>query len=102
MTSWNSSRAVQPQLTGTSSDGSWISSNLGKTFDATQGYDWNVTIPTDLSGSAQGYVIGDKVVGVDVQADEVKTWALNLKSGQEGQLLYSHSWKAPSSWPMET
>jgi hypothetical protein len=98
MTQWNSSRTVQPQTTGSQSDGSWIRSNLGTTFDARNGYDWNVTIPASLPGSAVSFDLGDKAIGVEVQPSGVKTWALNLKPGQEGQLLYNQNWNAPPSW----
>jgi outer membrane protein assembly factor BamB len=98
MTQWNSSRVVQPQTSGGSGDGSWIRNGLGTAFNGSEGYDWNVTIPTGLTGSIVGYTVGDKAIGVDVQPSGVKTWALDLRDRREGELLYQRSWNAPSSW----
>jgi outer membrane protein assembly factor BamB len=96
MTLWNSSRVVQPQTSGGPMDGSW--QPLGKTYNATTGIDWNITIPTGLSGSVRGFELGERVVGSSVTAEEVNVWAISLKSGQEGTLLFNKSWKAPASW----
>jgi len=98
MTRWNSTRAGNPQLASNSNDGSWGSQVTGKILNGTKGYDFNVTIPKNLQGSAQAFALNDKVVGVSVTNQEVKTWALSLKPGQEGTLLYDKSWNAPSSW----
>ena len=98
MTRWNSSRAGNPQLAGNSNDGSWGSAVTGRTINGTRGYDFNVTIPKNLAGSAQAFKLDDKVVGVSVTNQAVKTWALSLKQGQEGTLLYEKTWNAPSSW----
>jgi outer membrane protein assembly factor BamB len=98
MTRWNSSRTVQPQNTGSQSDGSWVRSNLGTTFNASRGYDFNVTIPRGLRGSGQAFVLDDKIIGVDVTSTRVDTWALSLKKGQEGTVLMNKTWVAPSSW----
>jgi len=98
MTRWNSSRAGNPQLASNSNDGSWGSQVTGRMLDAARGYDFNVTIPKGLKGSAQAFALDDKVVGVSVTNQEVKTWALSLNEGQEGTLLYDKTWNAPSSW----
>jgi outer membrane protein assembly factor BamB len=96
MTLWNSSRVVQPQTSGGPMDGSW--QPLGKTYDATTGIDWNITIPKGLSGSVWSFELGERVVGSSVTADGVNIWALSLKPGQEGTLLFNKSWDAPASW----
>ncbi|MBN1358165.1 PQQ-binding-like beta-propeller repeat protein [Candidatus Bathyarchaeota archaeon] len=96
MTLWNSSRVVQPQTSGGPMDGSW--QPLGKTYDASTGIDWNITIPTTLSGSVCGFELGERVVGRSVTTDEVNIWAISLKPGQEGTLLFNKSWDAPASW----
>lgn len=91
MTLWNSSRVV-------SDEGSWRPhGNIYEDADE-RGLEWNITIPTGLPGSAQEILLGDKVIGIDVGPTEVSAWAFNLKSGKEGQLLYSNSWVPPSSW----
>jgi hypothetical protein len=91
MTLWNSSRVG-------SSEGSWGRSVVGKTLDASRGIEWNITIPDGLPGSAQAIILGDRVFGGAVSNTEVDSWAFSLKPGQEGQLLYNHSWAAPSDW----
>jgi outer membrane protein assembly factor BamB len=96
MTLWNSSRVVQPQNTGGPMDGSW--QPLGKTYDARTGIDWNITIPTGLSGSIRGFELGERVVGSSVTTDEVNIWAISLKSEEEGTLLFNKSWSAPDMW----
>jgi len=98
MTRWNSSRAGNPQLAGNSNDGSWGSQVTGRVINGTRGYDFNVTIPKGLPGSAQAFALDDKVVGVSVTNQGVVTWALSLKQGQEGTLLYNKTWNAPPSW----
>jgi len=96
MTLWNSSRTVQPQTSGGPMDGSW--QPLGRTYDADQGIDWNITIPTGLSGSVCGFELGERVVGSSVTTEEVNIWAISLKPGQEGNLLFNKKWSAPASW----
>ena len=108
MTQWNSTRAVNPQNYGatigqTTWDGSWAR-NMGRdgynrVYPAERGIEWNATIPMGLPGSAYLYNPGDRVVGVDYSSlTEVTIWALSLKSGQEGTLLFKNTWKAPADW----
>ena len=88
---WNSSRVV-------SNDGSWRPhGNVYEDSDE-RGLDWEVTIPTGLAGSAQSVVLGDKVFGASVTWTEVSSWAISLKEGQEGQLLFKNTWDAPAEW----
>ncbi len=95
MTLWNTSRVV-------SDAGSWRA--LGNIFDCNWsaarhgGFEWNVTIPTGLPGSAQAYKLGDRVFGGLVNGTAVYSWALSLKPGEEGKLLYSKTWPAPAEW----
>ena len=101
MTLWNSSRVVQPQTTGGQADGSWIRGNLGTTFDATRGYEWNKTIPIGLPGTVRNAFFEDRVIGSNAagwmtMGDlPVAIWCLNLKPGQEGQLMFNVSWAPP-------
>jgi hypothetical protein len=62
------------------------------------GYNWNVSIPTGLPGSVSAVFALDKAVGTSVTRTEVTAWAINLKPGQEGQLLYKKTWNAPTEW----
>jgi outer membrane protein assembly factor BamB len=92
---WNSSRVV-------SSEGSF--NPHGNTYNCTWasvrhgGYEWNITIPKNLPGSISYLIPGDKVVGANLNTTQVNIWTLNLKPGQEGQLIFSKTWNAPSSW----
>ncbi len=98
MTLWNLSRAVQPQTSGGSGDGSWIRNQMGTTINATRGIEWTKTIPQGLPGSASAIKLEDKVFGTSVTATEVNSWAFSIKPGQEGQLLFNNTWKTPSQW----
>ncbi|MCJ7559062.1 PQQ-like beta-propeller repeat protein, partial [Candidatus Bathyarchaeota archaeon] len=62
------------------------------------GYTWNVTIPKGLPGSARMAVAQDKIVGGVANTTDVINWAIDLRPGREGQLLYNVDWKAPSDW----
>jgi outer membrane protein assembly factor BamB len=62
------------------------------------GYQWNVSIPTGLPGSVWAAFPEDKVVGSSITSTNVNLWALSLKPGEEGRLLYNKSWNAPASW----
>ena len=94
---WNSSSVVLKSNTGMAV--AWGSQVRGRTFDAqTKGYDWNVTIPKGLPGSVRTVNPLDKLVGANINATTVEIWAISLKPGQEGQLLYRTAWRAPAAW----
>jgi hypothetical protein len=98
MTLWNSTIAGLRGASGMSA-GSWGSRVSNQQINATSyGLQYDITIPRGLSGSVRGVKLGDKVVGSSTTTDEVKVWAFSLKPGQEGQLLYDVTWKAPASW----
>jgi outer membrane protein assembly factor BamB len=105
MTRWNSSRAVQPQTTGGSGDGSWIRNSVGTAINATRtGYDWNKTMPKGLPGSVNRVFHNEVVFGSTAEAsawqnvgnDPIALWAVSLKPGQEGTLLYNKTWAPPA------
>ena len=97
MAQWNTTSAVVKNNTGMAT--AWGSQVRGQQINATtKGYDWNVTIPTGLPGSVRTVTPLDRVIGADITATKVTLWALNLKPGQEGQLLYNTAWQAPSDW----
>jgi hypothetical protein len=92
MTLWNSSRVV-------SNSGSWRSQ--GNTYDAANGIEWNVTIPTDLAGSVVAGNFQDRLVGNDAAGYlsmgdlPVHTWAIDVSPGNEGDLIFSTEWNPP-------
>ena len=97
MAQWNTTSAVVKNNAGMAM--AWGSQVRGQQINATtKGYDWNVTIPTGLPGSVRTVTPLDRVIGADITATKVTLWALSLKPGQEGQLLYNIAWQAPSDW----
>lgn len=115
MAMWNSTNIpalYQSSTPGTMGFGQWRP--FGKTVDAQgpvsgpgpnnptglNGYQWNVTIP-DLPGSVRA-ILDDRIIGSTgatlTGADELTTWAISLKPGQEGQLIYIETWDTPSEW----
>jgi len=92
MALWNSTATGLHGL-NVADSGSWGRFVHGQTLDANNGYSWNVTIPSGLSGSALGWTIKDKVVGASVTQGGVESWALDLQPGHEGDLLFSNSWQ---------
>jgi len=74
----------------------------GIVFNASKGYDWNVTIATGLPGNANAYFPGDLITGGYINStgkitdQAISMWAISLKSGQIGTLLYSKTWQPPT------
>jgi len=97
MTQWNSTSAA---IKGNAAMGiAWGSQVRGKQINASiNGYDWNVSIPRGLPGNVQTVKPLDRLIGASISQKQVTIWALNLKVGQEGQLLYNTTWMAPSDW----
>jgi outer membrane protein assembly factor BamB len=69
----------------------------GRTFDASYGIEWNVTIPTDLPGSVVE-VLDDRVIGASITNTEVTLWGLSVEAGNEGTELFTNTWNAPAEW----
>jgi hypothetical protein len=112
MTLWNQSAMVSMQ-------GSWGSANDNRfgsrALNASDGarYDraWalNISIPTGLPGQVRAVELGERVIGSSltskgiyrsdfVGVSEMTIWAFSLRPGQEGQLLFNKTWKAPTEW----
>ena len=64
------------------------------------GYQWNVSIPTDLTGSVQALFSEDKVIGASLSRTSVRLWTLNLNpsNGNIGSELLDKTTNAPSLW----
>jgi hypothetical protein len=100
MTLWNSSKVI---MTGRTShwEGSWLRNGTGAMYDAGRGIEWNVTIPKGLTGTVRNLYLQDRLLGSDAagwmtMGDlPIALWAINLKPGQEGQLLFNVSWTPP-------
>jgi outer membrane protein assembly factor BamB len=101
---WNSTYVVANGKTG-GTTASWGSQTQGVTYDASKlGYDLNVSISelntagAKLPGSIQKVFPGDKVIGASVASTKVDLWAVSLKKGSQGILLYNQSDTAPLEW----
>lgn len=102
MTMWNSTKAAIAPSALAFLEGNWAPE--GQIINAqTRGYQWNKTIPTGLTGSVAQYFAEDRLFGTDVTGatggsslTTVNFWALNLKPGQEGTLLFKSTWTPPS------
>jgi hypothetical protein len=108
MTCWNSTSVVnQGHWNNATQKWDWefgrywnphgIVPTMNSTFDGANGYMWNVSIPTGLSGAAYAK-IGDRIVGQSINLKNVTTWGLDLTPGSEGRLLFNQVWDAPSDW----
>jgi outer membrane protein assembly factor BamB len=106
MTEWNSSKATNPQNTGSVGDGSW--DIVGQTINATQGYDWNVTIPLGLPGAVCHYSFNDCILGSESSAfpsftgPSITSWALSTKKETAGNLTFKTTWTVPTDLALAT
>jgi len=94
---WNSTKAVKAtDALGT--EGSWGQRLPGKTYDASQGFEWNKTIPTGLPGSTRVAFYDDRLIGSYNTQKQVTIWGINLKEDQQCNLLFNSTWMAPAEW----
>lgn len=122
MTMWNSTNI--PALYSSSDPGSmgwgqWRP--FGKEIDATgpvsgpgpnnplglNGYQWNISIPTDLTGNVQA-VLDDRIIGSSLPAytgtqsgrslTEVTFWGISIDPATKGHLIFENTWQAPAEW----
>jgi outer membrane protein assembly factor BamB len=97
---WNSSKATNPQNSGGVGDGSW--DIPGSVIDATQGIQWNVTIPIGLPGAVCHAEVDDCVLGSQSSAfpsysgSTITSWALSTKKETAGQLIFNKTWTVPT------
>lgn len=99
MTLWNSTKVINPQTYGSSQDGSWGRYISGsRVYDAAGGIQWNVTIPSGLTGSVRATFINDRLIGMDLSGSQVTVWGIDLSVGCEGRLLFKTTWNKPSAW----
>ena len=94
VTLWNSTTVVN--LSPRWEFGRYWNPN-GQNLTASLGYTWNKTTTVGLSGTAYA-ALNDKIVGQTISTTEINTWAISVKPGQEGQLLYNTTWMAPADW----
>ncbi len=108
LTVWNTTHAIQE---GCGPNSKYPMRNwywcwrpfLNMTFDGSLGFSLNATIPSSVQGSIRTvfenqYVIGGTAGSNDEQGiTKGHLWALSLKSGQEGALMWDIAFTPPSS-----
>jgi hypothetical protein len=96
MTLWNSSRAVNPQNTGSVGDGSW--EPIGTVINGSRGYEWNKTIEKNLPGSVAAYSFDNMIFGSTAMSfpgatgPTITSWAISTKIGDEGRTVFKKTW----------
>jgi outer membrane protein assembly factor BamB len=99
---WNSSWLVIQGRVGMQE--SWGSAIQNTQWNGTKGYDINVSITNTLpSATVLKAFPGDRVIGGNYTVasnttNGVTLWSLSLEPGKIGQLIFSKTWIAPSSW----
>ncbi len=106
---WNFS-AIPSMTLGTSGTNLWQWRPVGKVHNGTQGYSWNVTIPKDLGarggrdfvrviyaddGFPEMLLCSSGFVDRWITTSPYTVYALSLKQGQQGQLLWKKSYTVP-------
>ncbi|MFB3887919.1 MAG: PQQ-binding-like beta-propeller repeat protein [Candidatus Bathyarchaeia archaeon] len=98
---WNSS-AIPELLGAATGTQNWQWRPYGKTVNGTRGFQWNVTIPSNIAG-AINFVFPDRILGssglgqtgrLNLGTANWTVWCLSLKPGQEGQLLWTKDYTA--------
>ncbi len=104
MAKWNSTTAVLGNVTGQMGAGSWGSAaNTQRTFNGSNGYDWNKTIPVDLPGSVSK-LLSDRVLGsnasgwTSIGENPIANWAITIpqKDTDGVTQLYNKVWNPPA------
>ncbi|MEM4733427.1 MAG: PQQ-binding-like beta-propeller repeat protein, partial [Candidatus Bathyarchaeia archaeon] len=74
----------------------------GIVFNYTKGIQWNVTIPRGLPGALKDILGEDRILGSNTnwsggnQQPNPVFWAISIKPGDEGRLIFNVSWPLPS------
>ncbi len=107
MSLWSSTTTVNPQTYGNSNDGSY-GRNIGmgvddRLYPAELGIVWNVSIPDlpPLSAFFSTLIMEDRIIGTNTgnifggPQPEPEFWAISLKPGEEGTLMWRKEWTPP-------
>jgi outer membrane protein assembly factor BamB len=101
LTLWNNTAI--PELLAGEDYYAWMWRPHGKTVDGNKGYTLNVTIPSDVKGTIN-HVLDDRIIvssglnsliGFGTDVKEYTVYALSLKPGEEGKLLWKKTYTAP-------
>jgi hypothetical protein len=97
LTQWNASYAVTHGRTGMAE--AWGSQVPGRSIDGSGGYDLNVSVSSEASGTVINIWPGNKIVGGRAsQTNGVDLWGISLEPGYEGTLLFSQHNDADPEW----
>ncbi len=98
---WNSS-AIPELLGGPTGTQNWQWRPYGKTADGNKGYSWNKTLPAGITGAINYVFADDRIIGssglgrtgmwLNLGTANFTMWAISLKAGQEGQLMWKQSY----------
>ncbi|MEJ2243091.1 MAG: PQQ-binding-like beta-propeller repeat protein [Candidatus Bathyarchaeota archaeon] len=99
MTLWTSAKIV-PET------GSWIRTREGSVFDASNAYEWNVSIPEGLpnggGGGVRAVYFEDRILLSDderwsqLKTDYLHLACINVAPGHVGELYFNTTWSPPS------
>ncbi|PVX26298.1 MAG: hypothetical protein CW691_01835 [Candidatus Bathyarchaeum sp.] len=76
---------------------------IGMTFDAGNGTQVQKSFPSNLIGSVEVVIPQDKVIGSNMEwaggaaVQNPQIWAVDLRPGREGQLLWNKAWPLPDA-----
>ncbi len=95
---WNSTRAIWYDTLAYQGNNYWTwRPFLGRTFNGTNGYEWNVTAPKNLGSITS--VLKDRLVGTSslgsYGTNAYSVWAVSLKAGQQGTLMWKKDYAQP-------
>jgi len=100
---WNTSRAIWYEESWGANEYWMWRPELGVTFDGNNGYSLNVSIPA-VQGSIRAIREGEYIIGgtsgnnrLGMPLELGNMWALSLKKGQEGTLLWNYTFTPPYS-----
>jgi len=111
---WNSS-AIPELLGGPTGTTNWQWRPVGKTVDGQKGFVLNVTVPTNIEGGLNYVLLDengnpDRILGssglgrtgwLNLGTEDYSVWALNLKPGREGELLWKRDYTSTSGATLE-
>jgi hypothetical protein len=108
LTVWNTSLAIWYKEAWDSNQYWMWRPYLNNTFDGNYGYSLNVSIPNDLPGSARAIREGEFIIGGSAGKNNGTSvtkgtmWAISLKEGQEGTLLWKYDYTPPETVVTDT
>ncbi|MCW4045826.1 MAG: PQQ-binding-like beta-propeller repeat protein [Candidatus Bathyarchaeota archaeon] len=100
---WNTSRAIWYEASWLSNEYWMWRPDFNKTYDGRNGFSLNASIPA-VQGAIREVVEGKHIIGGTTGFNDERgvqqgnLWALSLKQGQEGTLLWNITFTPPKQW----